>query len=353
MSEATPHISDDKLESPDNLQTLDKVTKILERQDANQNEEAKDQSVDIEEQDIDTGEEYEDSYEDSSEEYEAESYESEEDSELYADEQIESNLEGESEAERLYRVKVDGQEFDVPLEELRNGYSRQQHFTKQSQKLAEERKQFDSEFQQVQEERQQYVQLLSALENQLKDFDTLDEPDWTALYEQNPVEASRQQHEWNTFQTDRKAKIEAAQQEKARLAQIEQKERMEQMQTLISEETHKLTEVIPEWKDQKRATKERTELKNYLLNQGVSEDEISALVKADHVKVLRKAMLYDKGKTKVSKQKNNPQKRTRVMKSGAKLAPKVQDKYKKATSSLKKSGKWQDAHQAVSMLLNE
>ena len=353
MSEATPHISDDKLESPDNLQTLDKVTKILERQDANQNEEAKDQSVDIEEQDIDTGEEYEDSYEDSSEEYEAESYESEEDSELYADEQIESNLEGESEAERLYRVKVDGQEFDVPLEELRNGYSRQQHFTKQSQKLAEERKQFDAEFQQVQEERQQYVQLLSALENQLKDFDTLDEPDWTALYEQNPVEASRQQHEWNAFQTDRKAKIEAAQQEKARLAQIEQKERMEQMQTLISEETHKLTEVIPEWKDQKRATKERTELKNYLLNQGVSEDEISALVKADHVKVLRKAMLYDKGKRKVSKQKNNPTRRTRVMKSGAKLAPKVQDKYKKATSSLKKSGKWQDAHQAVSMLLNE
>ena len=353
MSEATPHIADEPLESPDNLQTLDKVTKILERQNANQNEEAQDQDQSVETQDVDTGEEYEDSYEDNSEEYEAESYESEEDSELYADEQIESNLEGESEAERLYRVKVDGQEFDVPLEELRNGYSRQQHFTKQSQKLAEEKKVFESEFQQVQEERQQYVQLLSALENQLKDFDSVEEPDWTTLYQQNPVEASQQQHEWNAFQTDRKAKIEAAQQEKARLAQIEQKERMEQMQTLISEETHRLTEVIPEWKDQKRATKERTELKNYLLNQGVSEDEISALVKADHVKVLRKAMLYDKGKRKVSNQKNNPQKRTRVMKSGAKLAPKVQDKYKKATSNLKKSGKWQDAASAVSMLLNE
>ena len=90
MSEATPHIADEPLESPDNLQTLDKVTKILERQNANQNEEAQDQSVET--QDVDTGEEYEDSYEDSSDEYEAESYESEEDSELYADEQIESNL---------------------------------------------------------------------------------------------------------------------------------------------------------------------------------------------------------------------------------------------------------------------
>jgi hypothetical protein len=353
MSEATPHISDDTTESPDNLQTLDKVTKILERQNANQNEEAKDQSVDIEEQDIDTGEEYEDSYEDNSEEYEAESYESEEDSELYADEQIESDSESTPEAEPLYRVKVDGEEFDVPLDELRNGYSRQQHFTKQSQKLAQERKQFDAEFRQVQEERQQYVQLLSALESQIQNMDSQPEPDWDSLYESDPIEASRQQHEWNRFNLAKNEKLQAAQAEKQRVAQIEQREQMEQYKTLLSQEAQRLKEVIPEWKDEKRATKERTELKNYLLKQGVSEEEVSALVKADHVKVLRKAMLYDKGKRKVSNQKNNPTRRTRVMKSGAKLAPKVQDKYKKATSNLKKSGKWQDAAQAVSMLLNE
>ncbi len=351
MSEATPHIADEPLESPDNLQTLDKVTKILERQNANQNEEAQDQSVET--QDVDTGEEYEDSYEDSSDEYEAESYESEEDSELYADEQIESDSESTPEAEPLYRVKIDGEEFDVPLDELRNGYSRQQHFTKQSQKLAEEKKVFATEFQQVQEERQQYVQLLSALESQIKNMDSQPEPDWDTLYETDPIEASRQQHEWNRFNQAKNEKLQAAQAEKQRVAQIEQREQMEQYKTLLSQEAQRLQEVIPEWKDQKRAAKEQQDLKKYLINQGVSEEEVSALVKADHVKVLRKAMLYDKGKRKVSNQKNNPQKRTRVMKSGAKLAPKVQDKYKKATSNLKKSGKWQDAHQAVSMLLNE
>jgi hypothetical protein len=351
MSEATPHIADEPLESPDNLQTLDKVTKILERQNANQNEEAQDQSVET--QDVDTGEEYEDSYEDSSDEYEAESYESEEDSELYADEQIESDSESTPEAEPLYRVKIDGEEFDVPLDELRNGYSRQQHFTKQSQKLAEEKKVFATEFQQVQEERQQYVQLLSALESQIKNMDSQPEPDWDTLYETDPIEASRQQHEWNRFNQAKNEKLQAAQAEKQRVAQIEQREQMEQYKTLLSQEAQRLQEVIPEWKDQKRAAKEQQDLKKYLINQGVSEEEVSALVKADHVKVLRKAMLYDKGKRKVSNQKNNPQKRTRVMKSGAKLAPKVQDKFKKATSNLKKSGKWQDAHQAVSMLLNE
>ena len=353
MNEATPHIADVPLESPDSLQTLDKVTKILERQDVTQNKVAQDQDQSVETQEVDTGEEYEDSYEDNSEELEAESYESEEDSELYADEQIESDSESTPEAEPLYRVKIDGEEFDVPLNELRNGYSRQQHFTKQSQKLAEEKKVFESEFQQVQEERQQYVQLLSALEGQIKNMDSQPEPDWDTLYETDPIEASRQQHEWNRFNQAKNEKLQAAQAEKQRVAQIEQREQMEQYKTLLSHETQRLQEVIPEWKDQKRAAKEQQDLKKYLINQGVSEEEVSALVKADHVKVLRKAMLYDKGKRKVSNQKNNPQKRTRVMKSGAKLAPKVQDKYKKATSNLKKSGKWQDAASAVSMLLNE
>tara|TARA_R110000765_G_scaffold419501_1_gene523754 strand:- start:582 stop:1643 length:1062 start_codon:yes stop_codon:yes gene_type:complete len=353
MSEATPHIADVPLESPDSLQTLDKVTKILERQDVTQNQVAQDQEQSVEAQDVDTGEEYEDSYEDNSEEYEAESYESEEDSELYADEQIESDSESTPEAEPLYRVKVDGEEFDVPLNELRNGYSRQQHFTKQSQKLAEDKKVFESEFQQVQEERQQYVQLLSALEGQIKNMDSQPEPDWDNLYETDPIEASRQQHEWNRFNQAKNEKLQAAQAEKQRVTQIEQREQMEQYKTLLSHEAQRLQEVIPEWKDQKRATKEQQDLKKYLINQGVSEEEVSALVKADHVKVLRKAMLYDKGRRKVSSKTNNPQKRTRVMKSGAKLAPKVQDKFKKATSNLEKSGKWQDAAQAVSMLLND
>ena len=39
--------------------------------------------------------------------------------------------------------------------------------------------------------------------------------------------------------------------------------------------------------------------------------------------------------------------------SNSKKAPKKTDAYKKTTSRLKKNGNWQDAHQAVSMLLNE
>jgi hypothetical protein len=43
--------------------------------------------------------------------------------------------------EPTYSVKVDGQEIEVPLSELVKGYSRQAHFTRQSQALAEQRRQ--------------------------------------------------------------------------------------------------------------------------------------------------------------------------------------------------------------------
>ena len=42
-------------------------------------------------------------------------------------------------------MKVDGQEIEVDLDELRNGYSRQQAYTKRSMELAEQRKAFEAE----------------------------------------------------------------------------------------------------------------------------------------------------------------------------------------------------------------
>jgi hypothetical protein len=41
--------------------------------------------------------------------------------------------------DQVVKVKVDGEEFDVPLNELRNGYMRQAAFTQRTQQLAQER----------------------------------------------------------------------------------------------------------------------------------------------------------------------------------------------------------------------
>ena len=59
------------------------------------------------------------------------------------------------EVEPAYRVKVDGEEFEVSLDEIRDGYQRQSDYTRKSQSLAEQRKSYEANLQAVQSERQQ------------------------------------------------------------------------------------------------------------------------------------------------------------------------------------------------------
>lgn len=54
-------------------------------------------------------------------------------------------------ATKTYKVKVDGQEVEVPEDELLNGYSRTAKFTKSMMELAEQRKTFETERQQAAE----------------------------------------------------------------------------------------------------------------------------------------------------------------------------------------------------------
>ncbi len=347
MNQATNPVE----ESPELKSSVEQVTDILTRpgDKAEVSNQTESEQPPIE--DVESGEEYIDEpTEEISEEYE-EVLEGEEDSELYADEQTDID-EDEGLQQELIEVKIDGKLEQVSLDELRNGYSRQQHFTRQSQKLAEEKKQFEVESRQVQEERNQYAQLLGNLENQIVELGKEPEPDWNLMYEQDPIEASKKQHEWNAYKQEQSEKLNAVKAEQQRVAEQNHQANMMQYQTMLSEEAQRLPEVIPAWKDEKIATKEKAELKDFLLKKGVTEEEVSALVKANHVSVLRDAMLYNKGKRKVVKRANKTN-GTKVLKSGSKKSPKKTDAYKKTTSRLKKGGQWQDAQSAISMLLND
>lgn len=78
-----------------------------------------------------------------------------EDEELESDEEVEED----SEDNDKFVVKVDGEEFEVTLEELKSGYSRQAHFTRKMQELKEEKEQFEAEVEQVSDTLTQLQQL--------------------------------------------------------------------------------------------------------------------------------------------------------------------------------------------------
>ena len=104
-----------------------------------------------------------------------------EEAEVDEAEELEEADDGEEEPqETLYTVKIDGDEYEVTLDELQSGYQRQQAFTKRSMELAEQRKAFEAQQTETQQLRDQYAQQLELLAQQIQQT-TPQEPDWVAL----------------------------------------------------------------------------------------------------------------------------------------------------------------------------
>ncbi len=348
MNQATNPIE----ESPELKSSVDKVTDILTRPSEKPEESNLQESEQPPIEDADSGEEYIDEpSEEISEEYE-EVLEDEEDSELYADEQADEDYE-EDLQEQLYEVKIDGKVEQKTLDELTNGYSRQQSYTRKSQELAEQKKLFEAEKAMVNEDRQKYLDGLSRLESQIQQLDDK-EPDWEQEYNLNPEEANRKRLDWQNYQQSKKNKLAEIQSERQKTLQRQQQEYVREHQAMLAVEAEKLLQEIPAWKDTKVAQRQQAKLKEFLTKRGVTEMEVNALAKANHISILYDAMLFNEGKKKVTKKRVNAKTgQTKVLRSGSRKPPKKTDKYKKTTSRLKKNGNWRDAQSAISMLLND
>jgi len=252
---------------------------------------------------------------------------------------------------QTFTVKVNGQEVEVGLDELKAGYSRQSDYTKKSQALSEERKSFEQDRNAVLLERQQYAQLLGALQTQLTAFSE-PKPDFDRMYDEDPIEATRMERQWTQRQSERVQKLKAIQLEQQRVAQANQQQQQLSMQQLLQAEVQRLPEVIPAWKDESVAAKEREALREYLVEQGVQEDELQALVKANHIAVLRKAMLYDRGQKRV-KSATKDGRKTRTVRPGSRQAQ-VQPssrRTKSARQRLARSGRMDDAASLLESML--
>lgn len=273
------------------------------------------------------------------------------DAELLDDDEDYDSNEDEDSQQENFTVKVAGEEISVDLDELKNGYSRTADYTKKSQALAEERKQFSQDRDAVLLERQQYSQLLGALQTQLTAFDE-PAPDFDRLYDEDPIEASRQERQYRQRTEQRQQKMQAIAIEQQRVNDANAQEQQQQMRGLIQSEAAQLPDLIPEWKDEKVANKQREQLREYLINQGVAEEELGALVRANHIKVLRKAMLYDQGQKRVRKAQKAGQ-GGKTVRSGSRQtqAKPSQRKTKAAFQRLKQTGSTENAASLIESML--
>jgi len=283
-------------------------------------------------------------------EYEAEAEDEESDpDEEYGEEEV---IEQELPDDLTIKVKLDGEETEVTLDELRKGYSRYSDYTRKTQALAEERKSFQSEAEAIRMERAQYAELLPVLKAQLE-MQSEAEPDWDNLYNEDPIEAARLERHWRKSHQERAAKLQAVEIEQKRVAEETAKEQTRALTEFVEAERAKLPEVIPEWKDEGTMQSEAKELREWALNNGFSERDLSALVQATHVSILRKAMMFDKGQKKVEKVKAQPKKVARIVRpgsSGTQINTRSTD-VKKASQRLARTGRVADAAALLDKLI--
>jgi len=250
------------------------------------------------------------------------------------------------------KVKVDGQELEVTLAELRSGYSRTSDYTRKAQALAEERKAFQGEAETIRQERAQYAELLPLLQQQLMQQASA-EPDWDTLYNEDPIEAARLERQWRKSREDQTYRLQAIQAEQQRLAQEAATDQARAIQAFVEAERARLPDVIPEWKDQAVMVQEAKDLRDWAVAQGLSEQEIESLRQANHVALLRKAMLYDKGRTKVQQSKVAPKKSAKVIRPGSSGSQSSgrPTEVKRASQRLARSGRISDAAALLDKLI--
>jgi hypothetical protein len=224
----------------------------------------------------------------------------------------EEATEQEDAPEPTYKVKVNGEEVDVPLSELTKGYSREQDYTKKTMALAEERQALRSQFA---SELQQQVELFESLDPILSEAKNID---WQALAATDPatyVQLKEAVDQRRAAVEAARAKIGQAQSgdaeaDKAQLAETAQRE----TEALIT----KAKDVGIDLSSPEAMKGFATEAVSYLQGAGFVNDEIADLIDHRALLIIEKARRYDaqvKAKAELPAKKVVPKPQAKSLKS--------------------------------------
>ena len=177
-----------------------------------------------------------------------------------SEEQIETQEKQDSTEEPTYTVKVAGQEFNVTLDELRNGYSRDADYRRKTEDLAYDKKQFQTE---SEKQRQDYStklselnQMMSVAQQQLNA--EINSADLEKLYEEDPTEAARIEH-----------RLKKKQEKLNQAMQKTQSEQKKQFDGFLQDQQRKLVQKMPEFSNPEKASQLKSSMKNTLNSYGI------------------------------------------------------------------------------------
>lgn len=256
----------------------------------------------------------------------------------------ETELQEEIEKPSLHRVKVNGQELEVSLDELKSGYSRDSDYRQKTHSLSLERKNLEEEKNVL---RQTYDTRIKELDELMQSANSFisqgSEVDLKAMYEEDPQAAAKLDFQMR--------------QQREHLASLKQKSeavKQQQYNQFLNEQKQLAEQAIPELANPQKASEIKVKMRDTLSNYGFNDQEIGSLADHRFLLVLKDAMEYrnlKNAKPIVQKKVVNAPK---VVKSGtAKTESSKRSVIQSKLGRLKKSGKIQDAHSAILEIISK
>ena len=238
----------------------------------------------------------------------------------------------------LHRVKVQGQELEVSLDELKSGYSRDSDYRQKTHALAQERKiledQKTSLSQSYDSKLKELTDLIGAAESYIGQSS---KEDLQKMYEEDPTQA---------------AKIDFQQRQQRenfnRLKQQAESVKLQQYNSYLEEQKRLAATKIPEYSDPVKGVTFKTQMKKTLSDYGFNDQEIGSLADHRFLMVVKDAMEYRSLKSKpvaTKKVTTAP----KVVKSGTpKMENSRREAVKQKISRMRRSGgKLNDAQSAI------
>lgn len=316
------------------------LSSIVEPVEEETTEEVIEESQETEEisAEAEVADEVEEEVTEEAEEIEASDYEDDEDP-------IEdASLEDPVETER-YTVKVNGQESQVTLEDLKQGYSGQKYVQQGMQEVAAQKKEAEAVYTALNNERQQMAELYQQLQN--GGFTPEPIKPTKAEFDADPIGYMQKNLEYE----EQKANYDR---QMAQLEQASQQNSVAQQnakQAYLQEQMQILQKEIPDFADSTKASKLREQLVNTGKSQyGYTTEEISQISDYRAIKVLHDAMKYQDIISGKSKAKVKTKSATPVVKPGAKKIATPNAKIRsRQKAKLRESGSIDDA---LGLILN-
>lgn len=247
------------------------------------------------------------------------------------------------EAPELFTVKVDGEERQITLEDLKAGYSA----TEKSRQLVGEavmrKKEAEAIFQSLQASQEQ----VQALVDHISQNGMVQPPQ-----PPDPAKAQTDPMGYITAKAQYDQEVMAYQTQQQQIAQVQEQRRVAQeaaMQAHLAEQHRRLGEMIPEMADPKTAKQMQNKLFETGEAYGFTKDELAAVTDARNLKVLDDARKWRELQSGKTPGQAKPKAPPRNVKPKAKRAEPPQLKRARLLSKAKKSG---DADAALSLFFD-